>query len=84
MSRIKEVQIEPPKGYMFKAQGELVEKRTRRVYCMFQPTLFKRIQIEAEKSGQSINDYIHIIMEEAVNKRKPTEFQRTVSPIKPS
>lgn len=52
-----------PAGY--KANPLYVEKRSRRVQLLLQPSLHEKIKEKAEQSKCSINDLIHSILEQA-------------------
>ena len=43
-----------------------IEKRTRRVQIVLQPSLYERAKAKAESCGKSFNDYIHELLENAV------------------
>lgn len=53
-----------PAGY--KVNHELVETKSRRVQLLMQPTLHSRLKEQAEQQGLSFNDYVHKILEKAV------------------
>jgi predicted HicB family RNase H-like nuclease len=53
----------PPEGY--KVNPQYIEKKTRRLQLVLQPSLYERVKARAEQSGSSVNDYIHSILEEA-------------------
>ena len=40
-----------------------IEKRTRRVQIVLQPSLYERAKAKAESCGKSFNDYIHELLE---------------------
>ena len=56
-------QPEAPVGY--KPNPLYVEKRSRRVQLLLQPSLHDRVKAKAERNGCSINDLIHSILEDA-------------------
>lgn len=51
-----------PVGY--KANPLYVEKRSKRVQLLMQPSLHEKVKTKAEQSGCSINDLIHNLLEE--------------------
>lgn len=53
-----------PEGY--KANPLYIEKRSRRLQLLVQPSLYKRIQILADRNGTSINEVIHSILADAI------------------
>lgn len=53
-----------PEGY------KLVEKRTRRVQLVFQPSLYDKAEAEYKALGyKSFNDYVHSILEERLKEK---------------
>ncbi len=56
----------PPEGY--KRNPAFVEKRTRRLQLVLQPSLYAAVKSEADKAGISVNDYIHSVLENATGK----------------
>ena len=57
----KTVRTQEPVSY--KKNMEYVEKKTRRVGLLMKPSLFNKIKAVADSKGQSVNDYIHSVME---------------------
>ena len=53
-----------PEGY--KLNPLFIEKKTQRVQLVFQPSLYKKVKAAAKKHKVSMNEYIHIILREAV------------------
>lgn len=51
-----------PIGY--KANPLYIEKRSKRVQLLMQPSLHEKVKAKAEQSGCSINDLIHNLLEE--------------------
>lgn len=45
-----------------------IEKRTRRVQIVLQPSLYEKAKAKAEALDKSFNDYIHELLERDVNK----------------
>ena len=52
-----------PEGY--KLNPLYVETKTRRLQLVLQPSLFDRVKKEAKKSGLSVNEYVHRVLDEA-------------------
>jgi len=52
-----------PEGY--KLNPLYVETKTRRLQLVLQPSLFNRVKKNAKKSGLSVNEYVHRILDEA-------------------
>ena len=57
-----------PKGY--KINPLYVETKTRRLQLVLQPSLFDRVKKEAKKSGLSVNEYVHRILDEATKREE--------------
>lgn len=58
-----------PEGY--KLNPAYIEKRTRRVQIVLQPSLYKKIEAHYKELGyKSFNDYINSILEEELNTRR--------------
>ena len=53
----------PPEGY--KLDYRYIEKKTRRLQLVFQPSLYERVKAVAEKAGLSINDYVSQTLDRA-------------------
>lgn len=63
----KETQAAAPAGY--KLNPAYVEKRTRRVQLVFQPSLYEKAEAKYKALGyRSFNDYINSILEAELNK----------------
>lgn len=56
-----------PEGY--KRNPEYIEKKTRRLQLVLQPSLYDKVKARAEESGVSVNEYIHSILEESTARR---------------
>jgi len=56
----------PPEG--MKINPLYIEKRSKRVQLVLQPSLYEKIKEESLAHGQSVNDYIHQALEKAVIK----------------
>lgn len=54
---------EAPEGY--KVNPIYVEKRTKRVQLVLQPSLYDKVKQMADKQGVSLNDFCHKVLEEA-------------------
>ena len=54
----------PPEGY--KLNMQYVEKKTRRLQLIVQPSLYKKIKKKADKQHLSVNEFIHRILEKAL------------------
>ena len=54
----------PPAGY--KRNPEFIEKRTKRVQLVLQPSLYEAAKGQAAELGISFNDYIHRVLTEAL------------------
>jgi predicted DNA binding CopG/RHH family protein len=55
-----------PEG--MKIDYRYVEKRTRRVQLVLQPSLYTKIKDKAALMGMSFNDYCHRALEESIEK----------------
>lgn len=53
----------PPEGY--KLNPLYIETRSKRLQLLLQPSLYARIKERADLQGQSVNDLIHTILEDA-------------------
>lgn len=56
-------EITTPEGY--KLNPIYVEKRIRRLQLVLQPSLYERVKTKAAAAGQSVNDYVHALLDEA-------------------
>lgn len=45
-----------------------IETKSKKFQMLIQPSVFEKIRSIAERSGESINHYIHSILEQAINK----------------
>lgn len=43
-----------------------IEKRTRRVQLVLQPSLYEKAKAQADRLGISFNDYVHALLEQAL------------------
>lgn len=50
-----------PVGY--KPNPEYVEKKTRRLQLLIQPSVYEAVKQKAMAQGKSVNDYIHTLLE---------------------
>lgn len=55
---------EAPEGY--KINPEYIEKKTRRVQLLMRPSLYEQVKARADETGDSVNEYIHTILEQAI------------------
>lgn len=55
---------EAPEGY--RVNPLYIEKRSKRLQLLVQPSLYDKIKAQADAEGSSVNDYIHKALEEAV------------------
>ena len=51
-----------PEGY--KVNPMYIEKKTRRLQMLMQPSLHAKVKKAADRQGVSVNDYIHKVLEE--------------------
>ena len=55
-----------PEGY--KVNPLYIEKRSKRLQLLVQPSLYDKIKAQAEGEGCSVNNFIHRVLEDAVAK----------------
>lgn len=60
-----EVTEEAPKGY--KLNPKYIEKKDRRLQLLLQPSVYDAIKAKAESKGQSVNNFIHELLEKEIN-----------------
>jgi predicted DNA binding CopG/RHH family protein len=53
-----------PEG--MKVNPYYIEKRTRRVQLVLQPSLYEKAKAASEALGLSFNDYVHALLEQAL------------------
>lgn len=53
-----------PEGY--KVNPLYIEKRSKRLQLLVQPSLYDKVKAQAETEGCSVNNYIHRVLEEAL------------------
>lgn len=53
-----------PEGY--KVNPLYIEKRSKRLQLLIQPSLYDKIKAQADTEGCSVNDFIHRVLEDAV------------------
>lgn len=53
-----------PEGY--KVNPLYIEKRSKRLQLLVQPSLYDKIKAQADGEGCSVNDFIHRVLEDAV------------------
>ena len=58
---------EAPEGY--KLNPLYIEKRSKRLQLLVQPSLYDKIKAQVDTEGCSVNDFIHRVLEDAVNDR---------------
>ena len=56
-----------PEGY--RVNPLYIEKRSKRLQLLVQPSLYDKIKAQADTEGCSVNDLIHRVLEDAVNDR---------------
>jgi hypothetical protein len=54
---------QPPEGY--KLNPLYLEKKSRRLQLLIQPSLHSKIKARADKEGKSLNELVHSILEDA-------------------
>lgn len=54
-----------PEG--FKVNPEFIEKKSKRVQLVLQPSLYEKIKSAADKAGISLNEYAHRAFENMLN-----------------
>ena len=54
----------PPEGY--KLNPLYVETKSKRLQLLIQPSLHNKIKAQAQRENKSINEFIHLILEDAV------------------
>lgn len=57
-----------PEGY--KVNPAYIEKRTKRVQLVLQPSLYERLKIAADQAGISFNEYANQAFEEKLERSK--------------
>ncbi len=53
-----------PEGY--KQNSRYIEKKTRRLQVIMQPSLYNKLKARAQNNGCSVNDTLHVILAEAL------------------
>lgn len=53
-----------PKGY--KLNPLYIETKTRRTQLLLQPSLYEKLKAAAEANGDSFNNYVHTLLERAM------------------
>lgn len=53
-----------PEGY--KQNPIYIEKKTRRLQLLMQPSLYNKLKARAQNNGCSVNDTLHVILAEAL------------------
>lgn len=54
-----------PEGY--KVNPAYIEKKTRRLQLLMRPSLYDRVKARAEAEGQSVNEMIDTLLEDALS-----------------
>lgn len=57
-----------PEGY--KIDPNLIEKKTRRLQLLLQPSLYEKLKKRAFEEGKSVNDTLHNILEKALREEQ--------------
>jgi hypothetical protein len=52
----------PPEGY--KVNPLYIEKKSKRLQLLIQPSLYSKIKARADREGRSVNELIHSILED--------------------
>jgi hypothetical protein len=52
----------PPEGY--KVNPLYIEKKSKRLQLLIQPSLYSKIKARADREGKSVNELIHSILED--------------------
>ena len=60
----KQTDNKTPEGY--KVNPEYIEKKSRRLQLLMQPSLYKLLKERALEEGTSVNNLIHELLEKAV------------------
>lgn len=55
---------EAPEGY--KVNPLYIEKKSKRLQLLIQPSLYDKLKGKADREGSSVNDTLHRILEEAL------------------
>lgn len=63
--QLVEASEEAPKGY--KLNPKYIEKKDRRLQLLLQPSVYDAIKAKAESKGQSVNNFIHELLEKEIN-----------------
>ena len=56
--------LKAPKGY--KQNPVYIEKKTRRLQLLMQPSLYNKLKARAQNNGSSVNNTLHAILAEAL------------------
>ena len=59
-----ETREETPEGY--KLNPRYIEKRSKRLQLLIQPSIYNKLKSKADREGCSVNDTLHKILEEAL------------------
>lgn len=61
---VAETRAEAPEGY--RVNPLYIEKRSKRLQMLIQPSLYDKLKSKADREGYSVNDTLHKILEEAL------------------
>lgn len=61
---VTETRAEAPEGY--RVNPLYIEKRSKRLQMLIQPSLYDKLKSKADREGYSVNDTLHKILEEAL------------------
>lgn len=61
---VVETRTEAPEGY--RVNPLYIEKRSKRLQMLIQPSLYDKLKSKADREGYSVNDTLHKILEEAL------------------
>ena len=61
--KVQGTPAKPPEGY--KPNYLYIETRSKRVQLLIQPSLLEKLKAKAQSEGRSVNDVVHLILEDA-------------------
>lgn len=61
--KVQGTPAKPPEGY--KPNYLYIETRSKRLQLLVQPSLLEKIRAKAQSEGRSVNDVVHLILEDA-------------------
>lgn len=56
-----------PQGY--KANPNYIETKSKKLQMLMQPSLFQKVKTLADRNHESINNYIHVLLEKHVEEQ---------------